>query len=332
MRVNKTILLTGIATLLLLFSAACEPPLPTAGIQALPADTSTPAAPPATATPSKPEKESSAVPTLSTENVGAVEKAVAAAKTDLAQRLDASEETIIVKSVKEVQWRDSSLGCPQPGMMYAQVITPGFQVVLEAKGKNYEYHTDTHRAVLCDNPNMPSLTPVSEHTLIEQKEFPMADFDPSLFLFVEVQEERTSQSKGGQTTSFEGEMTFYHYDEENGIIEGEIGFPIDESLRMVVGKWLTTRIGDNRASSSLLYAYPAETYPILPIIFSDLGNKGRICFSHQDTEYCLDPGESTTLKMSTSSSKEDAFSIVQQVTLAIINHGFLEKDNLVASP
>ena len=44
-----------------------------------------------------------------------------------------------------MEWSDASLGRPQPGMMYAQVITPGYLVVLEADGQQYTYHTDTAR-------------------------------------------------------------------------------------------------------------------------------------------------------------------------------------------
>jgi hypothetical protein len=35
-----------------------------------------------------------------------------------------SSELKIVR-IEPVEWRDSSLGCPQPGMEYLQVITPG---------------------------------------------------------------------------------------------------------------------------------------------------------------------------------------------------------------
>lgn len=49
-----------------------------------------------------------------------------------------------------VNWPDASLGCPQPDLMYAQVITPGFQILLEAGGKRYVVHTDTNQnAVVC---------------------------------------------------------------------------------------------------------------------------------------------------------------------------------------
>lgn len=47
--------------------------------------------------------------------------------------------TPAVVSAESVTWSDSSLGCPKPGMMYSQVITPGMKVVVEADGKTYDY-------------------------------------------------------------------------------------------------------------------------------------------------------------------------------------------------
>lgn len=79
------------------------------------------------------------------------EEVLRLAREDLAQRLGLAPEAIRLVSVEAVEWSDTSLGCPQPGMMYAQVITPGFRVVLEAEGKRYEYHTDRGRVVvLCE--------------------------------------------------------------------------------------------------------------------------------------------------------------------------------------
>ncbi len=69
---------------------------------------------------------------------------------DVTKRLNLSSEEIRLSSVEAVDWRDASLGCPQPGMMYPQVITPGFRVVLEAQGETYVYHTDAgDHIVLC---------------------------------------------------------------------------------------------------------------------------------------------------------------------------------------
>lgn len=66
--------------------------------------------------------------------------AASAAIEDLAGRLDVTPETITVVEVNEVEWPDASLGCPAPDMGYAQVITPGAQVILESGGQTYEYH------------------------------------------------------------------------------------------------------------------------------------------------------------------------------------------------
>jgi hypothetical protein len=59
---------------------------------------------------------------------------------DLAGRLSAAPEAIAVVEVNELDWPDASLGCPAPDMAYAQVITPGMQVILESGGTTYAYH------------------------------------------------------------------------------------------------------------------------------------------------------------------------------------------------
>lgn len=68
---------------------------------------------------------------------------------DLAAKLGVTPDAITVKSVEPVEWPDASLGCPQPGMMYAQVITPGYRIVLEVNGQSYEYHAGSGTIVRC---------------------------------------------------------------------------------------------------------------------------------------------------------------------------------------
>ncbi len=74
------------------------------------------------------------------------------AQADLAERLGVSVDQIALVSFDAVRWRDSSLGCPQPGMMYAQVITPGYLIVLQVEEQQYEYHAgrDSDTAIFCD--------------------------------------------------------------------------------------------------------------------------------------------------------------------------------------
>ncbi len=73
------------------------------------------------------------------------------ARADLAERLGVPVDEITLVSSEEVTWPDSSLGCPQPGMMYAQVLTSGSRITLSAGGRTYEYHSGGQRApFLCE--------------------------------------------------------------------------------------------------------------------------------------------------------------------------------------
>ncbi len=66
----------------------------------------------------------------------------------LADNAALSADDVEVLQVTALQWRDASLGCPRPGMMYAQVITPGYLIEVKAGGKVYEYHTNTNQSVV----------------------------------------------------------------------------------------------------------------------------------------------------------------------------------------
>lgn len=66
--------------------------------------------------------------------------AVRAAIRDLATRLDIPEGDIEVVEVREVQWPDGSLGCPEEGKMYTQALVDGTQAILGADGRIYDYH------------------------------------------------------------------------------------------------------------------------------------------------------------------------------------------------
>lgn len=76
---------------------------------------------------------------------------VSAAKMDLSQRTGAADEDIVIVSVEAVTWRDGSLGCPQPGMAYTQVLTDGARITLEYEGTGYVYHSGGNRdPFLCE--------------------------------------------------------------------------------------------------------------------------------------------------------------------------------------
>jgi hypothetical protein len=68
---------------------------------------------------------------------------------DLSAEVQAGGDEITVVSTEPMQWPDACLGVSTPGTVCAQVITPGFKIVLEHDGTQYEYHSDMGtRAVL----------------------------------------------------------------------------------------------------------------------------------------------------------------------------------------
>jgi len=80
------------------------------------------------------------------------------ARADLAERLSVSITEIDLVEATEVEWSDSSLDCPQPGIDYLQVVTPGYRILLGVNGQVYEYHSNRDTDVIfCENPDSPVL-------------------------------------------------------------------------------------------------------------------------------------------------------------------------------
>lgn len=96
-------------------------------------------------------------PLLPTPSAPGLEGLIEKAKEDLAQRLSILASDITVVDAREVVWPDGSLGCPQPGMMYAQVLTPGYLVILKYEARDFEYHAGRDRSLTyCKNPIPPA--------------------------------------------------------------------------------------------------------------------------------------------------------------------------------
>ena len=104
-----------------------------------------PTAPPATIAPS-PVQSVTAEPPPAAAPTPAPPLANAApantARQALARELDTKLEDIRVVSVVQVDWPDGCLGIAKPGMMCTQAIVPGYQIILEANGNEYEYRSD----------------------------------------------------------------------------------------------------------------------------------------------------------------------------------------------
>lgn len=115
----------------------------------------TPEPTPKDSTPARPTPSESPLPEPGTSPLSPLasptDPVAAAAVAYLATELNVPPDRVLVLSIEPVNWPDASLGCPQPGMMYAQVISPGYRIVLEAGGEQYDLHTDQtgRKVIIC---------------------------------------------------------------------------------------------------------------------------------------------------------------------------------------
>ena len=69
----------------------------------------------------------------------------------------------LVEASRGVTWRDGSLGCPKPGMMYTQALVEGALIVLRLEGREYSYHSGAGKPPFyCENPVSPASGPSAE--------------------------------------------------------------------------------------------------------------------------------------------------------------------------
>jgi hypothetical protein len=119
------------------------------GAPVIPSDTPTPVVTPTMEPTSQPTQVAESLmpeTSLSPEQQEAADKA----KTILADELKVDPDAVTILEVKHVTWRDGSLGCPKPGMMYTQVITPGYLVKAEVDGEIHMVHMDERgNGVVC---------------------------------------------------------------------------------------------------------------------------------------------------------------------------------------
>jgi hypothetical protein len=84
----------------------------------------------------------------------------------LAHDLGLGEGALKVNNIEPVHWSDTSLGCWQDNLVYVQVITPGYKIVFERNGMQYEVHTnlDASEIARCEGTGPPTPTPRSTAT------------------------------------------------------------------------------------------------------------------------------------------------------------------------
>jgi hypothetical protein len=113
----------------------------------------------------------------SDEQLTDVERDVARAAIEaLAAELQVSKESILVDTVRAVDWPDSAIGCPEPDRAYLQVVTPGHKVSLRHEGRIYVVHEAGGKAFVCQKTKAyGAVTPQLELTFGAQMEWARAD-------------------------------------------------------------------------------------------------------------------------------------------------------------
>ena len=90
-----------------------------------------------------------------------IKKPFALISTDLQKRSNLPAASFQVTGYTLETFPDSALGCPDPNMMYTQVLTPGYSIQVTAGGRSYDYRTNlagTHM-VLCGSNGRPTPVP-----------------------------------------------------------------------------------------------------------------------------------------------------------------------------
>jgi hypothetical protein len=82
---------------------------------------------------------------------------------DAAAKAGVDPSALTVVAASAVTWSDGSIGCPAPGMSYTQALVPGYRVILETDGQQYDYHVGRRDNFILCPPNR-SKDPVDDGT------------------------------------------------------------------------------------------------------------------------------------------------------------------------
>ena len=65
---------------------------------------------------------------------------------DAAQQLGIELSALSIATLEAVEWPDAALGCPEEGGVYAQVVSPGYRIIVTDGSRTLEYHTGLNDA------------------------------------------------------------------------------------------------------------------------------------------------------------------------------------------
>jgi hypothetical protein len=132
--------MSKLPTLLLAFGAAIATAMTTASAFA----TDKPSTPRGIAPPTRIPDVVAAQPAGEGVDIASVPRAVRrAVAADAARRFAVSENEVVLVGAERMTWSDGSLGCPEPGRKYTQMLVPGFRLTARTSAGQMLYHTDS---------------------------------------------------------------------------------------------------------------------------------------------------------------------------------------------
>jgi hypothetical protein len=81
-----------------------------------------------------------------------VESLVILAKFDLTLKTGIDVEDIKTVETEEVVFSDSNMGVPQEGVPYDNIATPGYIIILDANGEEFEYRASGEKVIQVPKP------------------------------------------------------------------------------------------------------------------------------------------------------------------------------------
>jgi hypothetical protein len=81
-----------------------------------------------------------------------VESLIILAKFDLSLKTGVDVEAIKTVDTEEIVFSDSNMGVPQPGVPYDNIATPGYIIILDADGEEYEYRASGEKVIQVPKP------------------------------------------------------------------------------------------------------------------------------------------------------------------------------------
>jgi len=162
-------------------SPEAVPETPTEAAPTEPSAGESPLSPPTTPTPGAPA-ETSPLPEPSPDGnesgAAQADEVMDLSRAYLAESLNIPLERVDRVSIQRVEWPDASLGCPSPGESYAQVVTPGYRIMLEVEGEAYELHTDLEGEAIrvCEEKERPGADAAVDY-VASQLDIPAEEID-----------------------------------------------------------------------------------------------------------------------------------------------------------